>query len=635
MDKHLKVIGLFCMVVFVAACTSCHNDPVETRLIASPTTIASSELISIDSLMWQQPDSALTCLLPSFDTCCRDGVHTVSTAYNCHYAHLLLAELLYKNDNPRFNRPDLLQAVAYFDSLICTLNDNPYKGNRHCGLDPQSPHHNDLLAFLDARTHYINGVGYYENDSAVEACKEYLKALEIMEDHFEEKELVGKKVLFVALVNTRLTDLFSDHYLHEQAIYYARLSLKYYQKQDVPSWYFGWFLCEIGNHYNMMEQLDSADYYYQKAHEFITDTTDLAYRDLVVSQAYLSYKRKVEPELVLGKAYRLFTLSESEKERLSRCLTIGELYYLEKQYDSAQVYLGSVFHNSQSMAAKKQAAEWLVEICEAENRIDESNEYARFLVPFSTISENQSHIKSQLAKLHHNFVQERQDVLHQKRIKKNHDTVNLVIGLLFGIIAIVAILYLVNKKRHQNLRVQHEEMGKLLETERYTHKMQQAALSGRLRESNNSLRLQSEKMTQLQKTMSEEGQHAHYQGDYELFVQEEPCKEIIKSLEGTNIKRISVPEDYPELSLSSQQLLSLALATEKHFQGFEDYLRRLYPKISTIDLDICRLFLLGVNEKQASILLHRDYSTIMEHVRKMKKAFMTENSLRDFIKNGK
>ena len=193
MNKHLKVIGLFCMVVFVAACTPCHNDPVETRLIASPTTIASPELASIDSLMWQRPDSALTRLLPCFDTCCRDGVHTVSTAYNCHYAHLLLAELLYKNDNPQFNRPDLLQAVAYFDSLICTLNDNPYKGNRHCGLDPQSPHHNDLLAFLDARAHYINGVGYYENDSAVEACKEYLKALEIMDEHFGEKELVGKK----------------------------------------------------------------------------------------------------------------------------------------------------------------------------------------------------------------------------------------------------------------------------------------------------------------------------------------------------------------------------------------------------------------------------------------------------------
>ena len=46
-------------------------------------------LAEIDSLMWQQPDSALSCLLPYFDTCCRDGVHTVSTDYNRHYAHLL------------------------------------------------------------------------------------------------------------------------------------------------------------------------------------------------------------------------------------------------------------------------------------------------------------------------------------------------------------------------------------------------------------------------------------------------------------------------------------------------------------------------------------------------------------------
>ena len=35
--------------------------------------------------------------------------------------------------------------------------------------------------------------GYYELDSIVEACEEYILALEIMEEHFDEKELVGEK----------------------------------------------------------------------------------------------------------------------------------------------------------------------------------------------------------------------------------------------------------------------------------------------------------------------------------------------------------------------------------------------------------------------------------------------------------
>ena len=83
---------------------------------------------------------------------------------------------------------------------------------------PQSHNQNPNLAFLDARAYYINGVGYYENDSVVEACKEYLKALKVMEERFEEKELVGKKAQFMAMSYTRLTTLFSDLYFHEQAI---------------------------------------------------------------------------------------------------------------------------------------------------------------------------------------------------------------------------------------------------------------------------------------------------------------------------------------------------------------------------------------------------------------------------------
>ena len=41
------------------------------------------------------------------------------------------------------------------------------------------------IAFLDARAHYINGVGFYEKGDVVNACAEYLRTLEVMEAHFE------------------------------------------------------------------------------------------------------------------------------------------------------------------------------------------------------------------------------------------------------------------------------------------------------------------------------------------------------------------------------------------------------------------------------------------------------------------
>jgi len=95
----------------------------------------SPELSAIDSLMWHKPDSALACLIPYFDTCrdvacnvypenhngnLEDVARYVSTnvAFNRHYANLLLAELLYKNDYAQTNRPALRQAVSYFDGLV-------------------------------------------------------------------------------------------------------------------------------------------------------------------------------------------------------------------------------------------------------------------------------------------------------------------------------------------------------------------------------------------------------------------------------------------------------------------------------------------------------------------------------------
>ena len=128
------------LIITFAACVKIPKAP---EPVEEPTP---TELSAVDSLMWQRPDSALAMIVDYFTG--RDGVHTVSTRYDLHYAHLLLAELLYKNDHPQTNRAELQQAVAYYDSLMVATD----------GSDA-------IISFLDARAHYINGVGYYESDS--------------------------------------------------------------------------------------------------------------------------------------------------------------------------------------------------------------------------------------------------------------------------------------------------------------------------------------------------------------------------------------------------------------------------------------------------------------------------------------
>ena len=96
-------IGLFLLLALLAACSSV-PEPEAVEPVETP----SPELLAIDSLMWQQPDSALLALM---------AYEGDASEYNNHYAQLLTSELLYKNDYEQTNRRELQQAVAYFDSL--------------------------------------------------------------------------------------------------------------------------------------------------------------------------------------------------------------------------------------------------------------------------------------------------------------------------------------------------------------------------------------------------------------------------------------------------------------------------------------------------------------------------------------
>ena len=583
-------------------------------------------LAEIDSLMWQQPDSALACLLPCFDTCCRDAKFCVSTAtaYNRHYANLLLSELLYKNDYAQVNRAELLQAVAYFDSLVVDGADTR-------GVSQQARPRRDArrasaqnIAFLDARAHYINGVGYYENDSAVSACKEYLKALEVMEGCFEEEELVGKKAQFMALTYTHLTGLFADLYLHEQAIYFGHLALSYYHKFDATLWHVAWMLNTIGSQFEITEQLDSASYYYEEAAFVLDDTNLLLYRDIVSHQILSNYKINHCFETSLARLKKMLSLSQSDKEYLARCAVIGEIYYHENQFDSAQVYLNKVFQESKNENLRKQDAELLVEIFKVQGRNSEIFEYTDFLVPFATRDENQGIIKSQLAELYNGYKQFVLEQQHRQKIKKQSRlSVIVVSGLLIAMLSVFA-LNQTNKNKKQSLEA-------LIKAEQYAHEIMQKALSSRLKQSNEALRLQKKEANNLVKVMETKQKQVKW-GQLDDFMKEDICNDIVTMLRGKQIKREAKSGDYPELHLSDVQLHDLSVAVEKQFCGFERTLTDLYPKINRNAMNQCLLYLLDLEDVQIAALLSCDYSTVKRRSTKLKQVFGTEKELRQFIR---
>ena len=101
--RHWRILGLLFFAVLLMAC---HRPAAETRHTTFPP--QSLELAAVDSLLWTQPDSALTRLISCYDT-----------VDDRHFSNLLLAELLYKNDYEQTNRTELLKAVAFYDFVSC------------------------------------------------------------------------------------------------------------------------------------------------------------------------------------------------------------------------------------------------------------------------------------------------------------------------------------------------------------------------------------------------------------------------------------------------------------------------------------------------------------------------------------
>ena len=556
-----QLVGLLSVILLLAAC---HRPIVETRHGTS----LPLELAAIDTLMQTRPDSAMSLLLDA--------------PMDNPYYQLLLSEALYKNDSAQLNRPQLLEAMAYFDSVGCP--------------------------FLSARCHYMNGVGYYEMDSVVPACEEYLKALEIMEEHFGEKELVGYKAKFMALTYTRLTDVFSDQYLHEQAIYFAKCIIPYFNRYNPEPGHVAWMLNEIGSHYDMMEQLDSAKYYYQRAEAVLIDTFNILYRDIETHLAYLTYETEKLALIPLSRLYHLLSQTESEKEFLSRCLIIGEIYYQEKNQDSARFYLDKVYDSSKNISVKILSAQHLQEICLLLGDTVSMNGFSHFLSQQANAGDVQATLHSKLAELYHVFEQKKDARIHlhqREKTKRWNNYLNVAILVIVVLMSVVAVFH---KKR--------------LEKECYTNKIQKSVIMGRLKRSN-------EKIKELNKHI--EIQQISDFKTSEVFAasfEEEPiCRFILQQVKEGQFKSNIGYKVYKNYALEKDHLLALRKASDYHFNHFTSRLIKTYPSLHNSDINYCCLYLLGLSDADLAALMQRAYNTINERNNKLKRIMDSETTL--------
>ncbi|MBR0122503.1 MAG: hypothetical protein IJM12_01495 [Bacteroidales bacterium] len=510
---HILVLGL--LIAVMVRCGSSPDSPALTGTTSQSGTAALEALEGIDSLMWKQPDSALTVMLKFAASPEADSLDK----FEGHYCQMLISELLYKNYYEQSNREELLKAVDYFDSIVAA---DRYKKDSRRDAPRASAKNVQNIAFLDARAHYIDGVGYYENGDVVNACEEYLKTLEVMEAHFEEKELVGHKARFMSLTYGRLGEIFSRQFMMESAITCYENALVYCKIEPTSPLGISNFLYRIGKEYDKKDEIENARLYYSQALETMTITDNMVYRDIVASKAFCEYKVERVAKNALDELSTILMQANTENERLNRYFTIGCVYFYDGNYDSALFYFEPVFANKEDIWLQTQSASYLRIIYDSIGHREQSDAYMRFLTNHKKPEGENKALVSKLEDMFKNYQNQKQErqakIEREKAIKK---TLGIIIPIIVVVLVVYFVLILRNKK-------QQEEADRVLGETKQEHEKElrlwQAEADRTLEETEKKYEEELEQLKAVTKQRLDEAEKKHLQ--YMADADERHSKEL-------------------------------------------------------------------------------------------------------------
>lgn len=325
----------------------------------------------------------------------------------------------------------------------------------------------------------------------------------------------------------------------------------------------------------------------------------------------------------------IISQAADESERLTRCLTIGDVYYEEGLFDSAKFYLERVFEKNTDEISQIQAAEYLRYVYDNLGESDKSDTCVHFLADHKkSVGENKA-LTSKLETMFKTYLNQKQEreaeAAREKAIKK---TIGIIGPIAF--VVTLAIIVLAKVRSKKLLKDQQEEADRKLGETEQQHRMQQAALSGRLKKSNEELRDVSMQLEQtLAKTPSESMPH----DDYAAYVNTAICQYIVGVVHEQQFKSKMDYLVYKDSALSKEQLLSLRDAAEKHLPRFVSQIRKQYSRLTESDMDYCYLFLLGLSEADVSALMQRAYTTVCDRSRKISRILSADDSLYHTLRN--
>lgn len=462
----------------------------------------------------------------------------------------------------------------------------------------------------------------------------------------------------------RLGDLFEEQLLSAASIVCYKQALTFGRQAPTSLYGNSIALYRIGIQFDISEQSDSAMFYYDEALASLPDNNNIHYRDIMATKAIFAYNNTgICTDSIIGDLLYIASLSATEDERITRFLTIGNILFEDKRYDSSLFYLNLVFEEQVDIQSKILAAENLYEISQIKGDEELAHRYSSFLANHTMTEIEKKGVSSKISDMF-------QDYLRQKRESQSKEERENAVKKAIFIIVHIAILvsiviYIVLKHRGKQLMSrQREEMEKIherelqlkqeeadkaleenrqkqekelrkqqdearmarkhheeeLESIRIAHEAEQEALR-------QSLSKQEERVDILEKALVQQRENAELRR--EAFLKEDICRKINEGIRNIHITAREGTRE--NVALSKEDAVSLREAVLRHYANFETVLLSKNPKMSHGDLQLCQLYLLGLDERQIAVLLCKTYSAIKKRANALKESLGITDTLSVYI----
>ena len=576
-------------------------------------------------------------------------------------SQIRMADSLYKNYLPQSNFEEVKAAVEFFDSLrLSKTTDNGQQTTdifhrsktKSCTSDAYSRTVDCCPLSVDfscAKAHYYHAVGLTERDDIVGACEHYLIALEIMEEddvikrlrdtktqrrkvlkkqRNDEKALCDsvtlrlcdsnkedyEKIRFVYLIHTRLGELFLSETCCDLSLINYKKAL-YYSNVIDNKLSTARTLKHIGYSYQMLNNADSALYFYNKSLRTSNDIDNKLDIDKCIAQIIYLNKGKRDSAYLLLK--NNLGIIDNENVKSSYCFTLGNMFYIEKVYDSALYYMEN-YQDNNNLTTKLAFATTLSAIYDSLGNYEKKAYYDNISSKLLKNNINKEVDKAKFRDLYNNF-----DEKKAERIRVEAQVITrrnaIIVSLTAFIMVVLIIVYIKCNHRKQSNKLKTVIDDCVNRIDNYSKDI----------ENKNIIINQKEKLIS-------DYQKANDKKDKTIEKQKIEIERIKNRLSKKNVnieayyasdicKKILSRKDNDFSCLKEDELAMLLKSADEHLDNISERLRNKFPSLNKNDIYTICLLILNL-EKKLPVLLGRNPKTIWDRLHKLKKLINVESN---------